>query len=305
MLIENVLATPGLVMLTGSQRSGKTVIAAQMAIAVMTKHPFMDNWRITEKSPVIIVELDDQGGDWSMQDYLAKSPVPVNKLPLRFYGPKNPVPYRFGDLFWKWLESELVETGARLVVLDSYTALRPPRKPGDIVKTESEELLHLDALAKHYGCTILLLHHVSMSKLMMNWTDQGAGTYAIGHAAEATLHISRFQDLSGNAPERLLQGRPRHGQDLAAVVRFREPTLDYELIFEGGGSPFYPDILHMAGEFEDRLFTPKDLYHELGMARQTATKLINRLALDDVLVRCGRGEYRLSTAVLKQIRRQQ
>ena len=69
------------------------------------------------------------------QDYLNASPVPVENIPFMFF-PKSQF-FVLGHDFGKWLETQIVSLGARLVVLDSLTALRPDRRPGgDIVKVE-------------------------------------------------------------------------------------------------------------------------------------------------------------------------
>jgi len=123
----------------------------------------------------------------------------------------------------------------------------------------------------------------------------------MGAAVEGQIHVSRFRDLPGSAPERLLQGRGRHLEDFQAVIRFRKLTLDYEIVLEGAGAPLFEELLQVKNEFGDSMFSPKDLYQGLGMARQTATRVISRLISADVLKRHGRGEYQLSAGVLRQL----
>jgi len=299
MLIETVVSTPGGVLNVGTQKAGKTVLAAQIAIAVASGHALMDYYRVVGQGAVIFVEQDDSDGDLSMKEYLQASPVPTVGLPRYLF---TRIKYRFGPDFYSWLESEIVRRKARLVILDSYTALRPHRRGGgDIVKVESEELSVIDALGKRHICTIMVLHHVSKGSFGMDWSDQGAGTFAQNAAVEGQLHIARFSDLPTNAPERLLRGRGRHLAGFEAVLRFRETTLDYEMVLEGAGAPLFPEISQIRKGFDDAVFTPKELYHELGMPRQTCTRVIARLAAADVLTRLGRGEYRLSAAVLRQL----
>jgi hypothetical protein len=300
MLVETLVPRPGAVMLMGSHKSGKTVLAVQIAIAAASGHPLMDNYRITEKCPVIVIEQDDSAGEISMRDYLRASPVPVRRLPLHLF---TKIKQRFGPDFCSWLESEICGREARLVILDSYTALRPHRHPGtDLVKVEQEEVALLDELGKRHNSTIIILHHVSKGSFGMDWSDQGAGTFSIGAASEGQIHIARFKDFPGNAPERLIQGRGRHLDGFEAVIRFRKNTLDYEVVLEGAGAPIFVELCQLRNAFEDRIFSPKECYQELGMSRTNAFRLIGKLTAADVLERQGYGQYRLVPAVLRQLR---
>jgi hypothetical protein len=299
MLVESLLPTPGAVVLMGSHKSGKTVLAVQMAVAVASGHALMNNYRVMDAGPVIVVEQDDSAGDVSMRDYLRASPVPVAEIPLRLF---IRVSYNFGANFCAWLERQIMEQYARMVVLDSYTALRPHRKSGgDIVKTEADELAMLDQLAKQHNCLILILHHVSKGSSGLDWSNQGAGTYAIGAGVEGQIHIERFRELAGNAPERLVQVRGRHMEGVEAVICFRKATLDYDLIFEGPTASLFVDIQHIAREFGDAPFTQKQLYQELGMSRTTAYRLCTRLLSAGALLRQGYGEYRIVPEVVRAI----
>jgi AAA domain-containing protein len=299
MLIETLIPTPGAVLLVGAHKSGKTVLSAQIAIAEASGHPLMDNYRVIDQGAVIVVEQDDPAGDVSMRDYLRASPIPVAGLPFHLF---TRIKYRFGPDFYSWLESEIEGREARLVILDSYTALRPHRRSGgDIVKVESDELTLIDALGKRHKCTIMVLHHVSKGSFGMDWSDQTAGSFSIGAAVEGQIHISRFKDLPASAPERLLQGRGRHLEDFQSVIRFRKPTLDYEIVLEGSGAPLFMEILEIKTNFQDRVFSQKDLYQELGMSRSSAFRLTVRLSSAGVLRRQGYGEYQLSAEVLCQL----
>lgn len=117
------------------------------------------------------------------------------------------------------------------------TALRASRiKGGDIVKAEQEDFTQLDALAKRTNCAILIVHHGSKGSAGLHWTQQAAGTFAVGAATESQVFVSRFAELDGAAPERPVQIRGRHSEDLEMVIRFRKETLDYEHVLDGGAA---------------------------------------------------------------------
>jgi len=298
-LIETILPWPGAVLLVGTHKSGKTVLAVQLSIAIASGHTFLDNYIIQQPGPVLVLEQDDTNGIASLKDYLQASAVPTAGLPFTLV-PR--VPFEFGPEFIAWLEAEIKARGLRFVVLDSYTALRPSRKHGgDIVKIEQAELAMLDSLGKRNNCTILVLTHDSKGSFGMDWSDRAAGTFAMGAAVEGQIHISRFKDLPGNARERLIRSRGRHFEGLEAVLRFRPTTLDYELIIEGSAAPVYPELAQISKQFRSGTFSPKDLYQHLGMSRASAHRLIARLLAAGALDRHGRGGYQVTAQVSKAL----
>lgn len=288
MLIESLIPMSGASLLNGAAKSGKTILATQIALAVASGISLFRSYRVLDSGPVLMVEQDDPAGMVSIRDILQRSPIPAAGLPFNFV---EKVPFTFGSEFLQWLESKIKAYSLRLVVLDSYTALRGSRAKGvDIVKAEQDDLRQIDDLAKRTNCAALILHHVTASKVNMDWSLQTAGTYAMAAATEAQIHISRFSELD-TAPERLVRARPRHGKDLEMVLRFREETLDYDHVLDGGASPLYPLILEIKNAFSDRTFSPKDLTHATGVNIRTAHRHIDRLYRAEALTRRTYGEY--------------
>jgi hypothetical protein len=300
MLIDTILPTPGAVLLVGAHKSGKTVLAAQMAIAIATGHPLMDNYAIIGgQRPVLIVEQDDPAGDISFRDYIKVSLVSLAGMPLYLC---TRIEQRLGFDFNSWLESEITGRRVACVVLDSYTALRPHRAPGgDIVKTESEELMAIDALAKRTKCTIIVITHVSKGSNAMDWSDQTAGSYSLGAAVEAQIHISRFKFLPGDAHERLMQGRGRHIQDFEAVLRFHVASLDYQHVLDGPAASTFVELQELHRTFADREFMQKDVCAETGLARSTAFRLLARLYAAGAVEKPSYGLYRIVQSVARQL----
>jgi hypothetical protein len=188
----------------------------------------------------------------------------------------------------------LDERTRRLVVLDSYTALRGSRPPGmDIVKAENYELAALDELGKRLECSIVIIHHDSTGKAgrSMEWTLGAAGTFAMSQATEAQIHIARFIDMDIKAPERLVRARPRHGADVHLVLRFREKTEDYEHVLENSAAAWYPAMREIKSEFGKEPFGIKSLSQATGASRTTAFRLIDRLRCAGAIQKTGYGEY--------------
>ena len=239
-----------------------------------------------------MIEQDDPAGAASIKDILQRSPVPVKGIPF-YLAPR--VPFTFGLQLLEWLESQITEKALRMIVLDSYTALRGSRSAGvDIVKAEQNDLTTMDELAKRTGCALAIIHHSSKGSAGLDWSDQAAGTFAMSAATEAQIHVSRFKDLDITAPERLVRIRGRHLGGTEMVLRFRENTLDHEHVLEGGAASLYPLLMSLQTVFAGRAFSPKELSHETGISRATAHRQLDRLHRANALIKRGFGEYVLS-----------
>jgi hypothetical protein len=205
------------------------------------------------------------------------------------------IPFTFGQQLLDWLETQIAERALRLIILDSYTALRGSRSAGvDIVKAEQNDLTMMDELAKRTSCAMGLIHHSSKGSAALDWSDQAAGTFAMSAATEAQIHVSRFKDLDINAPERLVRIRGRHLRGTEIVLRFREDTLDHEHILEGGAASLYPLLLSLQTVFTGKVFSPRELSQEMGISKATAHRYLDKLHRADVLTKRGFGEYELN-----------
>jgi hypothetical protein len=290
-LIQNMLPERGASLIVGVAKSGKTLLACQMGIAVAQGSALFDNYRLLKQGGVLIVEQDDPGGAGSVKAILVASGAPKD---LALHVTPH-VPFGFGPELLEWLEEQVRALALRLVILDSYTALRGPRGKGvDIVKAEQGELSALDELAKRVGCAVAIIHHGSKGASGLDWSAQAGGTFAMTAATEGQLHISRFTEFDGAAPERLVRVRGRHTADLELVLRFRPDTLNYEFVLDGGCAPFYPLLLQLRNDFGSEPFGPKELAHATGASRATANRQIQRLYRADVLKKRGYGEYTIA-----------
>jgi RecA-family ATPase len=293
MLIELLIPSPGASLLVGAPKSGKTVLAVHMAMATATGNPLFGKFRV-DPGPALIVEQDDPSGAAGLKDIITRAGI-SDDVPL-FVQP--PLPWTIGPAFLDWLGNDVVKKSLRLVVLDSYTALRGDRVRGvDIVKAEHAEMHSLDRVAKQVGCAFVLIHHVSKGSARSDWSEKAAGTFAISGATEAQVLISRFAELDVAAPERLLRIRGRHTSGSEVLLRFCEETLGYECILQGPGASELPLLRDIERAFGTAIFTPKSLYLMTGVAKATAFRQIDRLYAAGLLEKCSRGEYTLKAEV--------
>jgi hypothetical protein len=288
------LPAVGATLIVGAPKTGKTLLAAQQALAVARGKHLFDYYSVLQPGPVMIVEQDDPGGAASIRDIVERSGGGPDDLAL-YVVPR--LPFGFGPALLEWLEQQITARTLRLVVLDSYTALRGPRGPGiDIVKVEQTELTQLDALAKRLCCAVAIIHHGSKGAAALDWTQSAAGSYAMAAATDAQIHISRFSELEG-AAERLIRIRGRRAADVYLVLRFRKETLDYEFVLENAAAALYPLMRQIKVEFDTEAFGAKDLVKVTGVSPATAYRQIERLRHANAVQKVGRGEYVLAVKV--------
>jgi hypothetical protein len=297
-LIEGLLPERGLALFTGGQKMGKTILAAQAAIAVATGHSLLDYYRIEKPGPVLIVETDDPAGDASFKDLWTKWDVPDDApayLQIR-------APFQLGEDFLQWIEQEIEECHPVMLVLDSYLSLRPLRgQNGDIVLQEKQEIAALDELGKRLRVLILLVHHESSttkSNALLDWDSRGAGTFAITAAAESQLSIARFRELEGSTA-RLVRSRGRHLAERMMTVAYDANLGCFTHILDGAAASHYPLILEMRRNLQAPVFTAGDLQEASGVSRSTAFRQLAALVNAGAVLRERFNEYRFAPATLQ------
>jgi RecA-family ATPase len=266
----------------GQSKSGKTILAVQEALAIAQGKPLFDYYPVLKPGPVMVVQQDDPNGTASVKDILKACGAPED-IPF-FFVPH--VPFCIGPALLTWLKQQITARSLKFVVLDSYTALRGPRGPGvDIVKVEQTELTMLDELSLDTGIGIAMLHHGSKASAGLDWTLNGAGTFAMSMSTEAQVHVSRFDELNGGEPERLIRIRGRHSTDLQLALRFRKETMNYQHVLEGGAAEMYPLLKRIKIELGQQPFGIKELSQATGVSRATAYRQIDRLRQAGALIR--------------------
>jgi hypothetical protein len=294
LLVEQCIPRRGAVLFTGVQKAGKTILATQIAISVGRNQSLFDVYRVLHPGRALILEQDDPDGAASVREILQAANVPRDG-PVQFL-PKNPA-FVLGDALIEALEERIIRDGLVLVVLDSYTALRPPRKAGgDIVKSDQADITRLDELGKRAGCAVILLHHDSNTgRLQRDWASRAAGTFGLTMATESQIHIAWYSDLPIDAAERHVRILGRHLKATEMVLRYDEKRLAYDHVLEGEGAALYPTLLDIYTVFGTAQFSVKDYYQKTGVSRSTANRTVLRLFRAGILRRNGT-EYSLAEA---------
>ena len=135
-------------------------------------------------------------------------------------------------------------------------------------------MTQLDDLAKRTGSAIIVVHHDSKGSAGIDWSQKAAGTYAMSAATEAQVHISRFGELEGNAPERLLRVRGRHleGAEIFGVKHLTTNTSSAEV------PPSYtPWDCNFKRLSAPRLSPQRIVFQATGLSRSGAHRHLDRL----------------------------
>jgi hypothetical protein len=290
-LVEDMLVTPGLTLMVGASKSGKTVLACQMAMCLASGLQLFDNYT-TQQANGLIVEWDDRRGPSSLKAFVAKARASREGQPLH-WSVKEPehedslINFTLSDPeFVPWLKNMIEETQARLVILDSYTALRGFHSAGkDIVKVEATELSALNRLAVEMGCAFILIHHTSKGASTQERHSRSAGTFAMQAVSEAQIVVERFRDLGEEDTARLVSVRGRHLRGAQMVLRFQESTLDFDLVLTGPASERFPRLRKLLHAFRGKAFTITDVNQDLGWAKTQIYDLLSDLVSADILVK--------------------
>jgi hypothetical protein len=289
--VDPIITGPGLWLINGSQKVGKTILGMQMSLSLQAPAPLLDWFKVIGQRNALFIEQDDPSGLAALKPILMQTTIP--RRAGGWFGLGN-TQFIIETALVDYLESEIREKQLGVIVLDSYTALRPSHSSGgDLVKLEAYDLGLLDALAKRTGCLIFLLHHPSKGSAMLDWSDKAAGSYAMGACTEGQIFISRYIELPIDAGERLIQIRGRHIHGTELVVRFNESSLSFDFVLEGQAAPIYPLIRELQMAFGAGTFGPKSLQMELGWARRTAHRHLERLVASRVVHKLAHGEYQL------------
>jgi hypothetical protein len=278
-LVKGIVVRPGVNMIVGSPKVGKTLLGVQMAMSVAAGQHLFDYYNV-QQAPALIVEQDDRNAEASLKSLRQQSRAAQNGAPCYF---ASNCDFSIGLSFADWLDEQARRFNLGFILLDSYTALRGSRQQGlDIVKAEAGDLALLNDVARRTRCAFSLVHHDSKSSAALDWSDRAAGTYAVGAGVETLIFLSRFPDLAETSGERLMRVRGRRLDGLEMVLRFQKASLDFDWVLEGPAAQLYPEIQHLRAAFPGA-FTAKEVISELGWSRATTYRVLHRLTAASTL----------------------
>ena len=186
-LIDGIIP-PGLTVLFGAPKSGKTYVAMQVAWSVATGTPFYRR-KLTERDPQRVLYLVGEG----LADVNLRARALVTSTDV----------HPGGNLQW-WSERlslvrqrdaaklrlRVQETGAKLVVVDTWTRFSGLHNEND-AGAAAAAIGVLEDLC-HDGVSVLVVHHSGSSG------ERVRGSTVMDGAAESLIHVGRkYDDATG------------------------------------------------------------------------------------------------------------
>ena len=215
------LLPPGLCMLAGAPKTGKSTLASHIAINLAAGRPVLEQFP-AEPKHVLYIPMDEPC-DYLIARYRASGLSLENRLTVPTELTENRQLARMDTGFVSWLTRYVASRGPDLIVIDSYKNIHPSRTSmRDAYYAESEVMEPLTILARRAACTILLLHHTRKRNVMdaeSSAMDRILGTTALAAAMDATFVLSRESETAEGKRRLILQADYR--RKAAATYRLR------------------------------------------------------------------------------------
>jgi hypothetical protein len=181
-IVEGLIARGGVTLLTAKPKFGKTVFAANLAIAVARGESFLT--RKTKKGRVIYLGLEGYGQRRQLRELMQKLHVREDD-DLFFYLAQSP---RDAE---EWLRKTVSEQKPNLIVLDTFGRLLRVKDVNDYAEVvkRTDPLLEI---AQESGAAQLWLHHERKSG--GNDGDESLGSTGILGSVDIQLSLRREAD---------------------------------------------------------------------------------------------------------------
>jgi hypothetical protein len=181
-IVEGLIARGGVTLLTAKPKFGKTVFAANLAIAVARGESFLT--RKTKKGRVIYLGLEGYGQRRQLRELMQKLHVREDD-DLFFYLAQSP---RDAE---EWLRKTVSEQKPNLIVLDTFGRLLRVKDVNDYAEVvkQTDPLLEI---AQESGAAQLWLHHERKSG--GNDGDESLGSTGILGSVDIQLSLRREAD---------------------------------------------------------------------------------------------------------------
>ena len=293
-VVDGLIKVPSIMLLVSPPKTGKTVLAVQMAMSIVNGLHLFNNYTTYAKAGQasgLFIEWDDQQGESSLQAFLLKCRASRQDQLLDIvYRPKGELQFTISDPEFKpWLISEIRKRPNRVIcVLDSLTALRgfgSDDKKRNVVKLEASEITMLGEVSIETQCALEIIHHDSKTAASLDTFSRAAGTYALQACTDAQIVLGRFPELASDDPARLMSVRGRHIRGMEAVLKFREETLDFDFVLDGAASRYYPELRQLLRGLRGKSFDAKQAEQETGWSRAKAYQVLSHLTWAGILIK--------------------
>ncbi len=285
-VVENLLVD-GLTLFAGRQKSGKSWLALQLAIAISGGRD-LEGVSICDRGPVLFGALEEpkartgarlrklaESGEWLMNCAFF-----YELLPLMGGGADQ-------------LRSLIDETEARLVILDTLTAVvkASGKSSGDVFRSQYAEVDVLRKIAEEKRIAMLVLHHTR--KGGGESLEAIAGTGGISAAIDTAWILRRSAE-----GESSMEVVGREIEDRTFALRFeRETPFGWRFIGDGREQALSAERRQVLEVLRDEGgLSPAKLAVELAKSRPAVRMLLKRMASDGYVFKRN-GSYFISPSL--------
>lgn len=276
-LINGVLWERDVMMLLGSEKAGKSIIAMQLMFSLTSGQSFLDKYSVPVPVPCVYFQTEGKRGETASRIKRMGEALEYNKdLLFHFY--KKCFPLDLPD-YMVVLRNRLISLPFRpkVLVLDSfYTTMR-----GDLIDNTAVRSFFdaLSRLADEFELTIIIIHHESKEQFDDQFNpiergDKGSyGSVFIRAFVEHIIYLKKHRDKSRT----LTCGTQRTGQvmDKEDLILVEPTPLYFEV--KGDYAPYVQVCWHA---IQKKDLTKKQVAESTGLTFDSVEKAFRVLVKD-------------------------
>lgn len=262
-IISGLVGSAGCTVIAGDAKFGKSTLAMEMVAAVTRGEPFLERYPVQQGGAVYWM-ADDPSVERFQRNYrivCGSAPLPnfAGMVDRRKLSPES----------LSELRRTIKQVSAKLVVIDSFTAIRALRDRGaDFVAAEYDEMRMLSQVGREHECAVMVIHHMASSGRGLrgvNVFNNFAGSFGVTAGPDNLLAVTI---LSMTRTERLLTAA---GRDIAArlVLYGREPATERLFVIADGSHAETWTLAMEVYRMTDGLpFTGAEVGEKLGLTKR-------------------------------------
>jgi hypothetical protein len=283
--IVDGLIVEGLTLLAAKPKIGKSWMVLDIAIAAATGGKALGTIQV-EQTPVIYYALEDnqrrmkrrmgkllRGRDWPSGLHMGHSLPRIDEDGL--------------DV----IRDDVRQTGAGLIIIDTYAFIRPPTKGREEnYSADYRWLSMLQGIASKLHIAIIVVHHTKKG-VAEDVMDKINGSQGLMAAADTGIVLEPTKDGI------VLTGRGRDLEDeIKKLVEFNRTTCRWEIVGSADHLDISPErraIVNVLSRTPDSM-SIDDIADEIGKNTGAVTKMLHDMAHDGQVRRTARGKYRVA-----------
>lgn len=279
--IAQPLLLPGLALLAGAPKAGKSWLALNLAIAVAAGGPVLEGPRARQRD-VLLLALEDTERRLQAR---ARQLTGGSPLPPRLrYATRWPTLDQGGAELLAREVSHLDNPG--LVVIDVFARLRGRSTSSNAYQDDYQQMKPLKALADESNCCVLVLHHLSKRPPEDDPFAAISGTNGLIGAVDTGMILSR----DGGNHRLYIRGRDLDQSDLS--LKFHGDTGLFSILGDHDATQRSAErtkIIDAIASASPPLLTPREIADATGMPGGNVRRLLAKMLNDGQVEKASMG----------------